>query len=134
MRIQSFDKRCYIEINPAHEGEGHPVFIVEARINLEHGVFTAKSKILPLPKLPEFIIHLESFLVNREIQPKLEGAYESYFSFVYEAGSVFLEFSVGDGFSGYTTYANFNLSGRFEINTDQLKTIVAEFKALAATT
>ena len=134
MRIQSFDKRCYIEINPAPEGEGCPVFIVEARIDLGHGVFTAESKYLPLPKLSEFIIHLESFVLNREMRPKWEGAYESYFSFVSEADSVFLEFSVGDGFCGYTTYANFNLSGRFEINTDQLKTIVSELKALAAMT
>ena len=131
MRIQSFDKRCYVEINYTHEGEGHPVFNVEARTDLGHGVFTAKSR-LPLLKLPEFISDLESFVLNREIRPKLEGAYESYFSFVSDADSVFLEFSVGDGFCGYTTYANFNLLGRFEINSDHLKTIVSEFKALAA--
>jgi hypothetical protein len=129
MKIQSLDKQCYVEINPAPEGEGHPVFDVEARIDLGHGVFTADVKILAMPKLPEFIIHLESFVLNREMQPKLEGVYESYFSFVSDADNVFLEFSVGDA-----SYYKCNLIGRFEINTDHLKTIVSEFKALASMT
>ena len=125
MRIQSVDKQCYVEINPAPEGEGHPVFRVEARIDLGHGVFTAYSKSIAIPKLPEFIIHLESFVQNKEIRPKWEGVYESYLSFVSEADRVYLEFSIGD-----VSYYNCNLIGRFEINTDHLKTIVSEFKAL----
>lgn len=81
MKIQSFDQQCYVEINLNPEGEGHPVFNVEARIDLGHGVFTAESSIA-LPKLLEFIIHIESFVLNREMRPKWEGVYESYFSFV----------------------------------------------------
>lgn len=126
MKIQSFDQQCYVEINLNPEGEGHPVFNVEARIDLGHGVFTAESSIA-LPKLLEFIIHIESFVLNREMRPKWEGVYESYFSFVYEADSVFLEFSVGDA-----SYYNCNLIGRFEIDSNHLNTIVSEFKALAA--
>ena len=128
MKIQSFDQQCYVEINLAPEGEGHPVFNVEARIDLGHGLFTADVTCIALPKLPEFIVHLESFFLNREMRPKWEGVYESYFSFVSKADRVFLEFSVG-----YESYYDCNLIGRFEIDSDHLNTIVSEFKALAAT-
>jgi hypothetical protein len=129
MRIQSVDNRCYLEINPTSEGYG--LCRVEARIDLGHGVFTAENKSLLLLKLPKFIIQLGSFIVNREPQPKLEGTYDSYLSFVSKADSVFLEFSLGDGFCGYRTYAPFNLTGRFQLDADQLGMVLSDFRTLA---
>ena len=131
MRIRSIDERCFVEIRSTSEGYG--ICEVEASIDLGHGVFTARNGSLALLELSEFIVQFEAFVLNREVEARLEGTYDTFLAFHSKGNAVFLDFSVGDGFCGYSSYAPFNLSGRFDIDSDHLLSLLSDFRELGET-
>lgn len=129
MKIQSIDGVCSIQIGRGPESDCG-VFVVEVKVDLGHGEFIGSNRSFCFVQLSQFINDFERFIIDGHSESRLEGTYDSFFAFHREGTAVFLEFSVGDGFCGYSSYCPFAVSGRFEVGGDQLAQTVSDFKEL----
>jgi hypothetical protein len=127
MKIQDKHyKEWYVELKPTCDY--YDICELRAEVNLGHGRFTAWSDSVPMLKMREFISQFELFIRDKEVKPRLEGVYNSYFSFYSKDGSVLMKFSVGDAACGPF---EFNLKGLLEIDANILPSILLDFKELA---
>lgn len=131
MKIISLNKKFFIEIKNNIEND-FPSFKVLAEIDINHGVFSAKNNDLALLNINEFRGDLDAFIINRELQPRLEGTYDSFIEFSKgtEITKARIKFAIGDAYSGFTKTVNFLFTGEFEIEIESISKLLRELKAL----
>ncbi|WP_026609732.1 hypothetical protein [Methylocaldum szegediense] len=131
MRISSSDGKTWIEIR-RNEGDDFPSFAFSGAVNIGHGRFTGRSTSLTFLNLSEFAEALDAFILQRDLQPCLEGTYGSY-ARVWQPRSkneVMLGFCIGDAFSGWVGTSEFKLQGEFPIEQEILNSLVFAFRSM----
>jgi len=130
MKVVSIDNKNSITLE--HKDNGNYLsFNFEASINIEHGIYNAKNIDVHFLNFGEFIKEFDVFITNRKITPILNGTYDSYIKFEgRKNNSIFICFSLGDAFAGYSETVHFSLNGEFEINSEFLNNMYNDFKIL----
>lgn len=129
MKIKSTDKKQWIEIEQSLDVDW-PSYEFGASINIGHSSFSGKNSDMCFLNLREFINTLDSFVLNRELKPKLEGTYDCFVEF-YRPGnknSIMINYCVGSVYVGYSETANYGLNGSFEFSAEYLNDVLEEFK------
>ena len=103
MKILSSDSRQWIEVKRLVDND-YTAYELGASIDIGHGLFSGKNNDIQFLNLNEFIENLDSFILYRELIPRLEGTYESYIEFYRpkSKNSIMVNFCVGDAYAGYS--------------------------------
>ncbi len=130
MRLIDTLGKCSIEIERAGGGV-HDPFMLNASVDIGHGVFKGANADVHFLNLEAFVRELDAFIMDRARKPRLEGTYDSYIEFSGSPSRVAVSFCVGDAFSGYaSTRAHFAFTGAFEIEQDFLSSALEQFRGL----
>ena len=132
MRISSADsKNSWIEIQ-RNEDDDFSSFLFRVAIDIGHGNFSACNNSLNFLNLRGFAEEVDQFVLRRDIQPFLEGTYDSYLRLRQTNNNeVLISFCIGDAFCGWENTAEFKLQGEFPIEQDILTTLASAFMSLA---
>jgi hypothetical protein len=129
MKIKSHDDKQWIEIEQSLD-VGYPSYKFQVSIDIGHNLFTGENNDMYFLNLEEFIGNLDSFILNREIKPKLEGTYNCFVEF-YRPGNkniIMVSFYVGSTYAGFSDTASYGLKGCFEFNAEYLNEVLEGFK------
>lgn len=123
---------CSIEIkHNIDESSGYDSFSFHANVDIGHGAFSAKNEDVHFFDLSTFVAQLDSFVLDRTVQPCLNGTYDSFLSLSGTPSSVNLRFRVADAFSGYKQVnTSFALTGAFDIEPDFLFSVLRHFREM----
>jgi hypothetical protein len=129
MKIISIDRKSWIEVKQHNDGS-YSSFEVEVSIDIGHGFFSGKNIDIQFLNINTFIEELDSFILNRERTPRLEGTYDSFieFSCPNNKRSLIVNFAVGDAYAGYSKTADYNLKGGFDVDQEYLQEVLGNFK------
>lgn len=127
MRLVSTDNQSELTITVVEDEHGYKASSLTAQISLGHSEFKGSNSDINFLNLPDFIRDLDAFILNRKIEPKLNGTYGSYILFRGTNTSVAIIFKIGGAFCGTDTY-NYSVTGTFEIDQGQLGEIVNELR------
>jgi len=132
MHISSSDGKAWIEVR-RNEEDNFPSFAFSGAVNIGHGSFAASNSSLAFLNLGDFAEMLDKFILERDLQPCLEGTYESYLKVWRPSGKneVMLSFCIGDAFSGWVGTSEFKLQGEFPIEQETLNSLVSAFRSMA---
>ncbi len=97
MLIRSDDGTAEIRFE-RRGSEEYSSYLVEIRIDIEHGLFIARNNDLQFLNLDAFLTALEKFMVDRTTQPVLEGTYGSLFRLRAHGQGLILEYRLGDAY------------------------------------
>lgn len=125
MKIVSTDNKSELIVNMFEDEHGHKAYSLGAEIGLGHSEFKGCNNDIIFLNVPEFIKDLDAFILNRKIEPKLIGTYDSYILFKGTSTCVAITFKIGGAFCGTDTYS-YSITGTFEIAQEQLGEIVNE--------
>ncbi|GAA6140041.1 hypothetical protein NBRC116583_37880 [Arenicella sp. 4NH20-0111] len=130
MKIVSTDNQCELTIENGEDEFGYNFCSLAAKIGSGTCEFTGCNNDVTFTNMIEFIKDLDSFILNRELEPKLEGTYGSYLLFKGTSTYVALTFKIGGAFCGTETFS-YSITGTFEVAKEYLQEIVVEFKKYA---
>jgi hypothetical protein len=130
MKIVSTDNQSELTIENREDEFGYNFLSLSAKIGSGTCEFNGCNNELSFTNIDEFIKELDSFISNRELEPKLEGTYGSYLTFRGTSTYVALTFKIGGAFCGTETFS-YSIMGTFEIAQEYLHKIVTEFKSYA---
>ena len=122
MKIDSLDRKSWIEIESSKDGFNHKNLTIETSVDICHGVFRAKNLDINFLNIKEFITKLENFLIDRKEAPILNGTYDSFIKIYGDTSHVFLKFAIGDEFCGKPNH-DYLFRGSFEFDQEQLLSI-----------
>lgn len=130
MKILSSDSKQWIEVKRFVDDD-YSSYELGVSIDVGHGHFTGRNKDIQFLNLKEFIENLDSFILSRELKPRLEGTYDSFVEFYSpkNKNSIMVNFCVGDAYAGYPETAMYGLKGSFEFNVEYLNDVLEKFKA-----
>ncbi|MBI1889466.1 MAG: hypothetical protein HYS18_02340 [Burkholderiales bacterium] len=132
MQIVDTQAKCSIEIEyDGYETPDYASFTFGASVNIGHGMFKAVNKDINFFNFQFFVEELDAFILDRSLQPKLSGTYDSYLEFVGVSSSVSIRFRIGDAFAGYKNpNTPFAFTGGFDVAQDQLTSIVRNLREM----
>lgn len=128
MKISSADNNCFITLEYRGDASGYSGFQVEVHADIRHGIFDAKNIDVQFLNLEGFVSELDKFILDRTRTPRLEGTYNTYFSFSVNGSAVILKYQLGDAFCGRKT-SFFYQSGEFEVEQEGLLQLVGGFRS-----
>jgi hypothetical protein len=127
MKIYSSDKKSWLGFKSmVDEEHDYSSFLLEVFVDLGHSFFQGKNTDLHFFCIDDFISQLNAFILDRSLQPRLEGTYDTYLMFKGEANNVILSFYVGSAYCGKETYS-YAVQGAFDIDQENLNDIVKGF-------
>lgn len=127
MKIYSKDKKCWLYFERTVDVEhDYSSFILDALVDVGHSVFQGRNTDIHFFGIGDFVSKLNDFIIDRDIQPRLEGTYDTYLVFKGAANHVFLSFYIGSACCGAETHT-YAIQGTFEIDQGSLGDIVKGF-------
>ena len=129
MKIASNDNRSCLLLEKIEYENGYSSISVEANIDLTHSSFQGANTDIHFQGIEDFVAKLDAFVMDRSIQPRLEGTYDSFIKLKGISNRVVLSFNVGSAFCGTDTF-NYGVQGSFEVDQGDLNEIVSGFKRL----
>ena len=134
MKIYSINNHSLIEVNQFTDIENnYSSFVLSVAIDIEHGEFSAKNTDVHFFNIDEFNSNFDDFISNRELNPKLEGTYDSFIEFSAYRNRVYVHFKIGDSYCG-SKIVNYSLEGSIEISQENLLIYQQQFLSLAINT
>ena len=131
MKIYSKDQNSWLTFDHnVDDNHDYSAFSLEAFIDLDHSSFQGKNIDLHFFDIDNFIAKLDAFVLDRSIQPKLEGTYDTYIMFKGNGTHIFISFSIGSAYCGTETYF-YSVQGTFEVSQENLGNIVIGFTQYA---
>jgi hypothetical protein len=135
MHIMSSDRKSWIEV--LREGDqDYSSFSISCSVEIGSGRFSGTNVDVHFFNLPEFVQTIDQFIMERSLQPVLEGTYGTYIK-LWQPGkrnAVMLNFAIGNVFCGWPTTATFKVEGAFPIDQEILNSLVEGFRALLVDT
>lgn len=127
MKIPSSNNKSYISIEFFDDGtDDYISYVLEIVSDIEHSFFKGSNSDIHFLNMPEFIDQLDSFVLNRNVRPKLEGTYDSYLSFIGSGNVVEVNYCIGS----QNDHQIFSQKGGFEISQEHLSSILTDLKTL----
>ena len=132
LRLHSPDCRSWLELSPLSDDQGYYTAVsMEAVVDIGHGRFTAFNGDVQLLGIAAFCDVFDKFILDRTLQPCLEGTYDSFIAFSGSSTSVVLSFCVGDSYCGSEGVEDYRLRGKFAIDQGLLNDLLAYFCSLS---
>ena len=128
MKIYGIGKKSWLEIGPVKDGS-YTATSVEVKIDIGHGFFSAKNIDMHFQNLDTFIPELDHFITSRDINPRLNGTYDSFIEISGSVSHVFIKFCIGDEDCGAKTH-QYSLCGSFEIEQEHLVPFLKIMKSI----
>ncbi len=131
MKIYSTDQNSWLTCDHIVDDEhDYSSFSLEAFIDLGHSSFQGKNIDLHFFDIDNFIAKLDAFVLDRSIQPRLEGTYDTYIMFRGSGTHIFLSLNIGSAYCGSETHS-YSVKGTFEVSQENLNNIVNGFAKYA---
>jgi hypothetical protein len=132
MKIFSSDKKSWLSIEVVSDDEhGYSSFSMESLVDIGHSSFQGRNSDLHFFGIDDFVAQLSAFVMDRRIQPRLEGTYDSFLMFKGSASHVSVSFCIGSAYCGAETYS-YVMSGAFEVEQENLASIVSDLSKFSA--
>ena len=127
MDIYSVDKKNWFRVEQVFdEVTQYSSFLFEVYIDLGHSVFHSKNSDIQIFDINSFVNELNEFLMDRSLEPKLEGTYDSFLSFIGNNRDIQISFNIGSSYCSSETYS-YSTSGKFEIDQEHLNEVLEFF-------
>lgn len=125
MKVSSTDSQSWFLVNYNQDQNGYDSFSIEVNFDVGHSAFHGKNTDVHFLNLAGFIIELDAFILNRNLQPRLLGTYDSVLVLKAEAtGNITVSLIIGSSLEN----KDYRVQGSFEFLPEKLNDVLRGFQ------